>query len=432
MKPRPIQVLLVEDNPGDAFIIQDMFEQVDRLQVQLTHVERLADAFQRLAQVSFDVILLDLSLPDSQGLETLSTLHPQIPNLPIVVLTGTTDEELAVQAVQQGAQDYLIKGQVQPQWLIRSIRYAIERQSIESDLKQRTLELSASNQELARRTTQLEAANQALAQQTAQLEVANRELEAFSYSVSHDLMNPLTGISSFAVLMQTQHADQLNDKGKHHLAWIIKSASRMEQIIQDLLQLSRMTRSEMNIQPVDLSAIAQEVLSRLQQNDPDRQLEIVISPGRVAQGDPRLLQVALENLLGNAWKYTSKEASAYIEFGTVASGTVPEPATANPMPAEQLSSEDGQKSVDKQYIPADQLIYFIRDNGIGFDMEQADNIFAPFQRLGNAKEFTGTGIGLATVQRIIHRHGGLIWVEAKIDQGTTFYFTLPHRSDAGG
>ncbi|MEM9484799.1 MAG: ATP-binding protein [Cyanobacteria bacterium P01_F01_bin.116] len=391
MDAKLIQLVLVEDNPGDAYIIQDMLRQIQSPSMQFTHVERLDDALQTLQQASIDAVLLDLSLPDSYGLETLLSLQSEFPALPIVILTGTNDEKLAIQAVQQGAQDYLIKGQVSKYGLSKAIRYAIERKKIELELKQRTFEL--------------EQANQTLEQRTVQLEFANQELEAFNYAVSHDLANPLTTILAYTSLIDFQYSERIDQQIQRYVIAIAKAAGHINQLIHDLLRLSQTSRSELQIESVEFSHLAQEILLDFQQSQPNRSVDIVIQPNLVAKGDENLLVIALENLLGNAWKYTSKQQQPYIEFGTVSS------ETAEHLPLKPL--------------PTNQSIFFIRDNGAGFDMTKAKNLFRPFQRLHKPQDFEGSGVGLATVQRIIHRHGGEIWAEAAIDQGATFYFTLP-------
>ncbi len=230
-------------------------------------------------------------------------------------------------------------------------------------------------------------------ERTAQLAVANKELEAFSYSVSHDLRAPLRGIDGFSQALLDRYAEQLDDKGKHYLQRIRANTQRMGQLIDDLLKLSRVTRSEMQRTNVDLSILAQEIAAELHSSQPERQVEWEIAPKLIANGDTRLLRVVLENLLNNAWKFTSNRRHAHIEFG---------------------------KILEKDCTTA----YFVRDNGAGFDMAYANKLFGAFQRLHPTTQFPGTGIGLATVQRIIHRHGGRVWAEGTVEQGATFYFTL--------
>ena len=227
---------------------------------------------------------------------------------------------------------------------------------------------------------------------TAQLETANQELEAFAYSVSHDLRAPLRAMDGFSVALLNGYSDNLDEQGRHYLDRVQEASRRMSQLINDLLNLSRVTRRELSRQNVDLSELAHEVSRELRSPNTGRLVNFDIAPGLTAQADPHLMKIVLENLMGNAYKFTSKRAEAHIHFG-----------------AEQ---RDGER------------LYYVRDNGVGFDMEYASKLFAPFQRLHGMQEYPGTGIGLVTVQRIIHRHGGRIWPEADVDQGATFYFTL--------
>lgn len=224
------------------------------------------------------------------------------------------------------------------------------------------------------------------------LAVANRDLEAFGYSLSHDLKGPLTAIYSAAQTLEAVCAEQMDENGRFCIDSICKASERMEELLDAMLLLARISRSDLQLEEIDLSELAVEILARLQEQEPTRVVEYVITPEVKVLADARLMKSALENLLGNAWKYTRKSAVAHIEFG--------------------MKSLHGEKT------------YFVRDNGIGFEMKNAEIIFLPFNRLYQAKEFEGTGIGLTTVQRIIQRHGGKLWGEGEPDQGATFYFTL--------
>lgn len=240
--------------------------------------------------------------------------------------------------------------------------------------------------------TERKRADEALRRAKEAVEDANRELESFSYSVAHDLRAPLRSIDGFSQALLEEHAAQLDDQGKKYLRYVRESAQRMALLIDDLLSLSRVTRSEIQLARVDLSALARSIAERLRRSEPRRQVEFIINDDVSVDGDVRLLGIALENLLGNAWKFTSKRDCARIEFGQM--------------------RKDGRS------------LSFIRDNGAGFDMAHVGQLFGVFQRLHSSREFEGTGIGLATVQRIIRRHGGRIWAEGAVDRGATFYFTL--------
>jgi PAS domain S-box-containing protein len=248
--------------------------------------------------------------------------------------------------------------------------------------KQYELKIEQLNEEL----------EQKVKDRTAQLSAANQELEAFSYSVSHDLRIPLRSIDGFSKALLEDYAEVLNDEGRDYLNTIRSATSKMGQLIEDIMKLARVTRAEMDKEPVNMSQIATHILGELMQDEPSRQVTILVEPDIVALGDEKLLTIVLHNLLLNAWKYTSKTEVARIEVG---------------------------KQTDRT-----QEIYFVKDNGVGFDMKRADKLFSPFQRLHSKRDFDGNGIGLATVQRIITKHGGTIWAQATPDQGATFFFTL--------
>ena len=234
--------------------------------------------------------------------------------------------------------------------------------------------------------------NDTLARRVVELHAVNKELEAFSYSVSHDLRAPLRSIDGFSQALVEEYGDRLDDTAADYLRRIRGATRRMGELIDDLLDLSRVTRRELHRQEVDLSALASAVVAGLARAEPERQVEIDIAAGLMGHGDPHLLRLALDNLLGNAWKFTSRRLSARIEFGARQEG--------------------------------DRPVYYVSDNGVGFDMAYADKLFGAFQRLHPGHEFPGTGIGLATVHRIVLRHGGRVWAQSEIGQGATFFFTL--------
>jgi PAS domain S-box-containing protein len=235
--------------------------------------------------------------------------------------------------------------------------------------------------------------NESLTRQLAELAAVNRELESFSYSVSHDLRAPLRSIDGFSQALLEEHGDALDETAADYLRRIRVATQRMGDLIDDLLDLSRVTRREMRHDDVDLSALASAVMAGLSGAAPERPVEVRIAEGLRGRGDPALLRLVLENLLGNAWKFTARQRPARIEMGV---------------------QRDG-----------DRLTYYVRDNGVGFDMAYADKLFGAFQRLHGPTEFPGTGIGLATVQRVILRHGGQVWAQSVVGQGATFFFTLP-------
>jgi signal transduction histidine kinase len=230
-------------------------------------------------------------------------------------------------------------------------------------------------------------------QRTADLTATNHELSTFAYSVSHDLRAPLRAIDAFSQALLEDYGGVLDAQGQDYLRRVRANAGRMSQLIDDLLQLSRLTRAEMHCEPIDLTGMARAIAADLQRTDAGRSVVFNVENGVIARGDSRLVRVLLENLLGNAWKYTSRHPTAQISFGR--------------------TGADGE------------LVYFVRDDGAGFDPAYADKLFRPFQRLHTMEEFEGAGVGLATAQRVVRRHGGRIWADAAPEKGATFFFTLP-------
>ena len=262
-------------------------------------------------------------------------------------------------------------------------------------------------EDLRESESQIQALNSELEKRLGQVEQANKNLEAFAYSVSHDLRGPLRALSGFSEALVEEYNDTLGETGRDYAERIQRASQRMGTLIDDLLQLSRISRAEMKLEQVDLSAEAQAIAAELRTGEPERQAAFTIQPGVIADADRSLIRAVLQNLLENAWKFTSRRGEASIEFGT-------EPAEG------------------------DATCCYVRDNGAGFNQDYADKLFQPFERLHSAEEFPGSGIGLASVQRIIRRHGGRIWAESAVGEGATFYFTLgggirhePGRNPAG-
>jgi light-regulated signal transduction histidine kinase (bacteriophytochrome) len=227
---------------------------------------------------------------------------------------------------------------------------------------------------------------------TAQLESTNQELEAFAYSVSHDLRAPLRSLEGFTGALLSDYQSKLDDQGKHYLGRIQEASRRMSHLIDDLLNLSRINRYEMKLETVDLSSTAQRIAGELAVQAPERVVLFKIAPNLVVKADKKLMDIAMENLLNNAFKFTSKQESAVIQVGVI--------------------KKAGKKT------------FYVRDNGVGFDMTYSEKLFTPFQRLHSTQDYPGTGIGLVIVKRIITKHGGRVWTEAEVNKGATFYFTM--------
>ncbi|MGB7272086.1 MAG: ATP-binding protein [Geitlerinemataceae cyanobacterium] len=364
-----LKILLVEDNSADARILQKFLTSIDRMpEFEISWVDRLDEALQSLGNQTFNAILLDLGLPDSQGLETVRQIYEKAPKIPIVVLTGLDDEELAVEALRQGAQDYLIKGEMNRPWLVRAIHYAIERQQIIEQLQQL-------NNELAR---------------------SNRELEQFAYIASHDLQQPLMSISAFAQLITMKSGGNLDPKVHGYLTQILQAVTRMQQLIGDLLAYSRIGIGDRPTEPTDCNPVLEEVLGDLR-GEIDRSGAVVTADALpVVRADPRQMVQLLTNLIGNAIKYRSDDTAPRIHI-----------------------------AVESQ---PDKWRFEVCDNGIGIESEYFDRIFQIFQRLHSAKAYPGTGIGLASCKKIVESYGGEIWVESTLNSGSSFYFTLPRRT----
>ena len=366
-------VLVVEDNPDMSRLLCDTLSADCRTVAAFDGV----DALKRVAEGGFDLIVTDVMMPGMGGDELVRTIRrrPELEAIPIIVLTAKADDDLRVRLLREGAQDYVTK-----------------------PFSAEELRARASN------LITLKRARDVLREAKLAAEAANDELEAFSYSVSHDLRAPLRGLDGFSQVLLDEHADRLDDEGRDYLQRIRTAAQRMGGLIDDLLRLSRLGRGALSREAVDLSAIARDVAATLTEMDGQRAVDFEIEPDMIDLGDGRLLRVALENLLGNAWKFSAKRPRARITFGR--------------------ADADGVRA------------YAVRDNGAGFNMNYAEKLFVPFQRLHPASQFEGTGIGLATVRRIIRRHGGQIWGTGTPGEGATFTFTLstqatePRRSEA--
>jgi two-component system, sensor histidine kinase and response regulator len=379
-----VNILLVDDKPANLIALEAMLQGLGQ---NLIRAGSGLEALKWLLANDCAVILLDVKMPDMDGFETASLIREREKSrhIPIIFLTAADKSQtLAVRGYAVGAVDYLTKPIV-PEFVRSKVAVFVELAK-KGELLRRQTEMLLASEQAARDL----AAEQA--ELVRDLEHKNRELESFSYAVSHDLRAPLRRIDSFTRAVLDSQESALDDDGRRFLDRIRQSAGEMAQLIDDVLYLSRVTRAELREQEVDLSALAALAVDRLRETHPEREVEVRIRPGVVVTGDAQLLRIALDNLVQNAWKFTGRTPAPTIEFGmTMVKG---EPA------------------------------YFVRDNGAGFDMAYVNRLFGPFQRLHLAEEFPGSGIGLATVQRIVHRHGGQVWAEGLVGQGATFQFTI--------
>ncbi|HEV3040881.1 MAG TPA: response regulator [Candidatus Angelobacter sp.] len=385
----PKRVLAVDDS---LTYLQEIAGQLRQEGYEVVCARSGEEAVELLSVQAVDCILLDLVMPGWSGKETCRRIKSSTSwrDIPLILHTALEEEEAMIEGINAGADDYIAKSsdigvlRARVRAQLRRKQFEDENRNIREQLLQKELEVVAAN--AARKLAEARAAF------SEELELKNKELEAFSYSVSHDLRAPLRAISGFSHILAQEHQDKLDANARELLQSVQESASRMGRLIDDLLKLAKTGRKVLDRETVDLSDLAREIASRLQASEPGRDAAFVIAPNLIAKADRGLLQVVLENLLGNAWKFTSKRPRTSIELGV--------------------------------QHHANQTIYFVRDNGAGFDMKYADKLFGAFQRLHYENEFPGTGIGLATVQKIIHRHGGRVWAESQAGQGATFYFVL--------
>jgi two-component system sensor histidine kinase/response regulator len=375
-------ILIVDDRPQNLLALEKTLSGTEAELVRATSGNAALTA---TLNHEFALAILDVQMPGMDGYELARLLRedPKTQSLPIIFLTAAyREDEQVIEGYRSGAVDYIVKP-YNPDILLSKVNVFLQMDRQKAELQR----------------------------QREQLESLNRELEAFTHSVSHDLRAPLRAVIGFSRILLEDHAPRLVEEGRECAGRIVAAAQRMELLIEDLLRLSHITKAEMRGELIDLSGTAEKIAESLHRTEPDRFVEFAITPKLSAYGDPALLQVALENLLGNAWKYTANHKRARIELGQTANANLddPDPRLAGDVP-----------------------VYYVRDDGAGFDMAFAGKLFAPFQRLHNSDEFPGTGIGLATVQRIINRHGGRIWARGEQEKGATFYFYLPLNSEQRG
>jgi len=349
------QILIVED---EAIVAESIASKLRKYGYEVLDIVPSGEEGISIAEKARpDVILMDIHLVGKMdGIDAADTISNQY-HIPVIFLTAYADEQTIARAKKAGPFGYLVK-----------------------PFRERDLYVTI---EMAKERSRLEA----------KLEAANRELDSFSYSVSHDLRAPLIAINGFSRILEDTYADYLPPDGKECLLRIRQSAIQMDRLIEDFLRLSRVSRTPVIKSNLDLTNMARIILDQLAESDPERHVDTAVEDGLNAIGDSGLMEIALKNLLGNAWKYTSHTNDAYIKMGC---------------------TMQGQTSV-----------FYVRDNGAGFPSDKANLLFIPLKRLHTHNEFPGNGIGLATVQRIVHRHGGRIWAEGEVGKGASFFFTIP-------
>jgi signal transduction histidine kinase len=358
--------MLVEDSPGDARLVEEMLKEATEPPLTVNWQTSLTTALPRLAEEFFDIVLLDLGLPDSQGIDTFLRTRQSAPHVPIIILTGFDDEERAAQALQLGAQDYLVKGGFEGVPLGRAIRYAIERFQVQNMLR-RTLE---------------------------ELEHRTEEMEAFTNSVSHDLKEPLRTLEAFSGFLIEDYAEVLDEQGRDYLERLAKASARLKDMIEELLVLSRLGRRPHELEMVDVENTIREIVAANEFTMEQRNAAVIINgPLPPVLADLPRIQQVFGNLIGNGLKFNQSERPT-IDIGCA-------------------DVAGGMATIS------------VRDNGIGIDPQYHDRIFGIFQRLHVLEEYEGTGAGLAIVKRAMEALGGSVTLESSLDAGSTFYLRLP-------
>jgi light-regulated signal transduction histidine kinase (bacteriophytochrome) len=373
---------MVENEPRDAELAEHALRE-SGLDFTFRCVDTRRAFVRELGRFEPTVVLSDHGLAAFDGLSVLSIVQKQHPEVPVIFVTGSLGEPAAAKALKHGAAGFVLKHR------LTGLAPALQRALREAE--QRAQRLRA-EEEIRRLNDQLE---HRIAQRTAELESANRELDAFSYSVSHELRTPLRHIEGYIEIVRDNKELDLDEETQNHLKTVASAARHMSRLIDDLLAFSRTSRVELHKRNLSLARIVEAVLRELTRETAGRKVEWIVGKLPDVEGDPTLLRQVISNLLGNALKYTRRAAKARIEIGFLS-------------------------------VPPETVI-FVSDNGVGFDMRYADKLFGVFQRLHGGHEFEGTGVGLAIVRRIIHRHGGRTWAEAAPGRGATFYISLPNR-----
>jgi len=384
--PEKVNILLVDDQPGNLLAHESILAELGE---NIVKASSGREALEHLLRQDFAVILLDVNMPEMDGFETAELIRGRscLEKTPIIFITGynTTDLD-RLKGYSLGAADYIFLPVI-PQVLKSKVSVFVELARQTRIIRRQTESLARNNQAQAKQLQVIQRLNQ-------ECEEANKELEAFCHTVSHDLRAPVRGIVGFSQLLVQDYESELDEEGKRLLGIIQSESQRMGRLVDELLRFSRLGRRALRKSALDMTAIAKSVFQHLLAHHVGRRPELELKPLPSACGDAALIRQVFINLLSNAIKFTGRREIARIEIA---------------------SQSESQRN-----------IYYVKDNGAGFDTKHANKLFGIFERLHGQEEFEGTGVGLAHVQRIIHRHGGRIWAESKVNEGATFYFTVPN------
>ncbi len=406
-------ILIVDDQPDNLRILDQMLTEKGYLVRKAINGNL---ALQSAQSSPPDLILLDIMMPELDGYEVCKKLkkNSQTVEIPVIFISALDQTFNKIQAFEVGGVDYIEKP-FQEEEVIARIKNQLtiqqQKRLLQSEIiKRQETELN------------LQETNKLLQKRSLELESINKELTAFSFSLSHDLKAPLTNVYMLTDILQQEYSHLLDQEGKDFLNLIDYSAKKMNHILEDLMVLSDLKERTLNMTKVDLVSLVKHIFQKLKMKHPEQNAELIIPSEIQAICDQRMLKIALDHLVSNAWKYSAKKEDFTIEFGAFLTKDYiredqiifAQCPIVPPLVAEITRVEDNNS----------EIIYFVRDYGVGFDIENADNLFMPFQRFHSDEKFEGTGMGLSTVQRIIHRHGGSVWAESKVNKGSTFYFSL--------
>ena len=413
MNATPLKILLVDDSESDSALLRESLDEFSPGAFEFVHVGRWTEAREQLRRHPFDLLLLDLSLPDVSGRDTFRRARAEAPHLPIVVLTAETSEEMGIEAVRHGVQDYLLKSQAYGRETARAFRYAIERKQVEDTLKrteetlrERERQLREWNQELERR----------VAERTASLAETISDLEDFSHSITHDLRAPLRAIRSFAQMLGEECHACSHGPAQEHIRRITNAAARMDKLIQDMLQYSRLARSELRLTRVDVDFLLRGILESYPAlQGPRVEIQIQGPLPQVMANEAALTQ-CFSNLLENAVKFVAPDTRPLVRVWAEPS---PEPGLA----AAPAGADPGTPAARPR------VRFWVVDNGVGIPKEAQDRIFKMFQRLN--KSYEGTGVGLTVVRKAVEKMGGKVGLESEPGQGSRFWIDLPAAEPKG-